>query len=233
MNARLLIAEDHEAARELIRHALDGQGYELEFAQTGVQALEALQRRSFDAAFLDLALPELTGSDVCRRVKADPERQDVPIILMSGALASRELAEEARRIGADAYLAKPFSLAELRTIARAFTKIHEQDRTIEELRHELDSRRASEDDTVRLDWNLPYHDFMRLARKKYFLHALAQSGGNKSRLARRSGLDRSTLYVHFRNLGMMPTRKKDTGEGAAKASEPEKRESKLLPRHSH
>ncbi|MGH7898143.1 MAG: helix-turn-helix domain-containing protein, partial [Candidatus Binatia bacterium] len=58
-----------------------------------------------------------------------------------------------------------------------------------------------------LDWNLPYHRFMKLARRRYFEHALEIARGNKSKLARDSGLDRSTLYVHLRNLGMLMPRR--------------------------
>lgn len=219
MGKDLLIAEDHEAARELILHALQDEGYTLVFAENGTEALRQLDEKTFTTALLDIALPDVSGTTICQRLKEDPRHSRMPVILMSGALGARELAEQTSSAGADAYLAKPFSLGELRTVIRAFTKIREQAIRIDELREQLRESEAElsaaqeASGSVKLDWSLPYHDFMKHARKKYFLHALALSGGNKSRLARRSGLDRSTLYVHFRNLGMLPTRGKKQEPG--------------------
>lgn len=211
MTPNLLVAEDHEAARELITHALEGEGYNLIFAETGNEASNVIGQKHFDAALLDVSLPGISGVDLCRKIKR--ESPPTPVILMSGALPPSDLAHETEEVGADAFLAKPFSLHELRTVLRAFTRIREQAAEIENLREKLltaetslSSARGAGND-LGLDWGLPYHDFMKLARKSYFVHALILAGGNKSLLARKSGLDRSTLYVHLRNLGMLPTRR--------------------------
>ncbi len=208
MNGTLLVAEDHESARELISYALEGEGYNLIFAENGAEAARVVSQRPFDAALLDVCLPGVPGGDVCRQIKA--RRQATPVILMSGALGAQELAQETDAAGADAFLPKPFSLDELRTILRAFTRVREQAAEIERLRSTL--ARAESELTARstkqnLDWALPYHDFMKLARKSYFEHALEAANGNKSKLSRKCGLDRSTLYVHLRNLGMLPEKK--------------------------
>lgn len=206
MKETVLVAEDHQSARELIADALQGEGYNLVFASTGTEAAQLVRERIPDAALLDVSLPGLKGSDICRQIKA--VSRTTPVILMSGALARHELAEESAAAGADAFLPKPFSLDELRTVLRAFSRLRGQQIEIEQLRAALDQAReaaASATGSARteLDWNLPYHRFMKLARKAYFEHALQTAGGNKSRLARDSGLDRSTLYVHLRNLGML------------------------------
>jgi CheY-like chemotaxis protein len=239
MEPNLLIVEDHEAARDLIFHALDPRRYHLQFAATGSEALEQLERGGpFAAALIDVSLPGVSGLDVCRKIKSDPALEATPVILMSGALGTRELMEETARVGADAFLAKPFSLDELRTVVAAFTQIREQALEIERLRSELAAVEAelsatrSADENVSLDWALPYHEFIRHARKKYFLHALALAGGNKSRLARKSGLDRSTLYVHFRNLGMLPEQKKLVPVKPALPAHPPARSGKPSPRSS-
>jgi DNA-binding NtrC family response regulator len=213
MTANLLVAEDHEAARELISHALENEGYNLVFAETGTQAAPAIQQRRFDAALIDVSLPGITGVELCRQIKSRAGTHTTPVILMSGALGARQLAEESSQVGADAFLSKPFSLDELRTVLKAFTRIREQGEELERLRirlAEVEARLAAAEDNghrVDLDWTLPYHDFMKLARKSYFLHALVVAHGNKSQLARKSGLDRSTLYVHLRNLGMLQSKK--------------------------
>jgi CheY-like chemotaxis protein len=207
MSGTLLVAEDHQSARELISYALEGEGYELVFAETGTQALQALDRQLPDAALLDVSLPGATGLEVCRRIKL--ARPSTPVILMSGVLERGELEKESSAAGADAFLPKPFSLDELRTVLRAFSRVRSQTGEIERLRS-LIAERDLQLSAARpgsagaeLDWGLPYHQFMKLARKAYFEHALTAARGNKSKLARDSGLDRSTLYVHLRNLGML------------------------------
>lgn len=213
MNSTLLVAEDHESARELISYALEEEGYNLLFAETGTEAAGLVTQRPFDAALLDVSLPGVSGQEICRQIKA--RRKATPVILMSGALGAKDLAAQSMAAGADAYLPKPFSLDELRTVLRAFTRIREQAAEIERLRATVARTEAelaakqSPESSLGLDWSIPYHDFTKLARKAYFIHALEAAGGNKSKLARQSGLDRSTLYVHLRNLGMLAPKKKD------------------------
>jgi DNA-binding NtrC family response regulator len=205
MRETLLVAEDHQSARELISSALEDEGYDLVFATTGTEAMNIVGHHPPDAALLDVSLPGATGPEICRQIKA--ASGNTPVILMSGALERRELADESSAAGADAFLPKPFSLDELRTVLRAFARVRSQALELEKLRAQLAdaAKGKSPVPTTKdaLDWSLPYHDFMKLARKAYFEHALALAGGNKSKLARDSGLDRSTLYVHLRNLGML------------------------------
>ena len=214
MSSQLLVAEDHAAARELISHALEGEGYSLTFVETGTEASSVLRQRQFDAALLDVALPGVSGAEICRRIKAQNYMPPTPVILMSGAIGVHELAAESSEVGADAFLSKPFSLEELRTVLRAFTRIREQAIEIERLRRMIaqsgfsPAEPSASEAVHELEWSLPYHDFMKLARKAYFEHALVTARGNKSLLARKSGLDRSTLYVHLRNLGMLVPRPK-------------------------
>lgn len=205
MRETVLVAEDHESARELIADALQGEGYNLVFAATGTEASSLVGSRPPDAALIDVSLPGVKGSEVCRQIKASSP--STPVILMSGALERGELERESLAVGADAFLPKPFSLDQLRTVLRVFAKLRSQEIEIRELRAAVAERQVTKaaDGSARSDlsWELPYHDFMKLARKAYFEHALRIAGGNKSKLARDSGLDRSTLYVHLRNLGML------------------------------
>jgi len=205
MRETLLVAEDHQSARELISSALEGEGYDLVFASTGTEAMNIVGHHPPDAALLDVALPGASGPDICRQIKAASGA--TPVILMSGALERRELANESSEAGADAFLPKPFSLDELRTVLRAFARVRNQALEIDRLKQALAEagigKKTGRSTADELDWSLPYHDFMKLARKAYFEHALELAGGNKSKLARDSGLDRSTLYVHLRNLGML------------------------------
>ena len=203
MKEMVLVAENHEGARDFISRALEGEGYDLVFAETGTKAMEILGNHPPDVALLDVAISGVAGSEICRQLKST--QRSTPVVLLSGALERGELAKQSAAAGADAFLSKPFSVDELRTVLRISARVRSQALEIERLRSAMSNSNhgAGEGAAAELDWSLPYHDFTKLARKAYFEHALRVAGGNKSKLARDSGLDRSTLYVHLRNLGML------------------------------
>ena len=108
----VLIAEDDADIAALVRHALEKQAYTAEIAGTGRQAIAAVAARRPDVLVLDLMLPETSGLDVCRALRARPETAALPIIMLTAR------AEESDRvvgleIGADDYVTKPFSPREL------------------------------------------------------------------------------------------------------------------------
>jgi CheY-like chemotaxis protein len=203
MKETVLVAENHEGARDFISRALEGEGYDLVFVETGTKAMEIVGNHPPDVALLDVSISGVAGWEICRQLKST--QRSMPVVLLSGALERGELAKQSAAAGADAFLPKPFSGDELRTVLRISARVRSQALEIERLRAALSERdrAAGSSAAAELDWSLPYHDFTKLARKAYFEHALRVAGGNKSKLARDSGLDRSTLYVHLRNLGML------------------------------
>jgi len=107
---RILVVDDEEIVREVIRNALERPGIFLVDAADGERAIELLLREPFDLLVVDKNLPGITGLDVIRRAKAtDPT---IATLLIT-AFASRESAEEAMAIGVDDYLIKPFGIADL------------------------------------------------------------------------------------------------------------------------
>ncbi|MBE7381496.1 MAG: response regulator [Leptolyngbya sp. SIO1E4] len=109
----VLVVEDSIPQREMITELLRGSGLDVTAANDGVEALEHIQSgRPPDLVVLDIVMPRMNGYEVCRRLKADPSTQDVPVILCSSK------GEEFDRYwgmkqGADAYIAKPFQPTEL------------------------------------------------------------------------------------------------------------------------
>jgi two-component system response regulator RegX3 len=125
MTERILVVDDEAAIRETVGYALRGEGYEVSDAADGEEALEAARSNGFDVLILDLMLPKLSGVEVCRRLRAE---SDVPILLLTAkdAEVDRVLGLEA---GADDYVTKPFSMAELVSRVRAILRRRQLDRS--------------------------------------------------------------------------------------------------------
>jgi CheY-like chemotaxis protein len=112
----ILIADDEASLRLLVRATFAAADTRVLEAPDGAQALELIQREQPDLVLLDIQMPELTGLDVCKAVRADPSLRSTRIIM----LTARAQTDDVRRgmeAGADAYLGKPFSpLNLLRTV---------------------------------------------------------------------------------------------------------------------
>jgi DNA-binding response OmpR family regulator len=114
----VLVVDDDDTIRLLVRRALEREGLRVDEAPDGRRALEARERHRPDLVILDVSLPDVSGLDVLSRVRAEG---DLPVILMSGR------AEEADRVlglelGADDYVVKPFFPRELAARARSLLR---------------------------------------------------------------------------------------------------------------
>jgi two-component system phosphate regulon response regulator PhoB len=117
-SARLLLAEDDPAMVELLRWTLERQGFEVVHTASGEEALLLAVEGGPDLIILDWMLEELSGIEVCRRLRRDPETANIPIIMLT---ARGEEADRVRGLetGADDYVTKPFSPPELVARLRA------------------------------------------------------------------------------------------------------------------
>src|SRR5471030_544386 len=121
MATRVLVVEDDPDIAELVARYLDKAGFAIERAASGRDALQAIKARPPDLLVLDLMLPHVDGLEVCRLVRANDKTAAIPIIMLTAR------AEESERIvglelGADDYLAKPFSPNELVARVRALLR---------------------------------------------------------------------------------------------------------------
>lgn len=118
MTTRALIIDDDEALAEMLAEYLTAQGLSVTARHRADTGLRALEEETFDAVILDIMLPDLDGFEVCRRIR---ERSSIPVLMLTarGEETDRIVGLE---IGADDYLAKPFSprelLARLRAVLR-------------------------------------------------------------------------------------------------------------------
>jgi len=117
---KILVIDDERAVRESLRRALELEGYEIELAPDGEEALARLGLEPpLDAAILDVLMPGIDGLEVCRRLRANGNRVPVLMLTARAEVDSRVAGLDA---GADDYLPKPFALAELLARLRALLR---------------------------------------------------------------------------------------------------------------
>src|SRR5271166_1603260 len=114
----VLVAEDENALVTLLRYNLEREGYKVIEAQDGEEALLVAAEEKPDLVLLDWMLPQLSGIEVCRRLRGRQETRNVPIIMLT---ARGEETDRIRGLdtGADDYIVKPFSMSELAARIRA------------------------------------------------------------------------------------------------------------------
>jgi two-component system response regulator RegX3 len=124
MNGRILLADDERDIVDPLSYALRREGFEVECVVDGETALEAARSERFDVVVLDVMMPMLSGTDVCRMLRAE---SDVPIMMLTArdSELDRVLGLE---LGADDYVLKPFSTVELISRVRAILRRRELDR---------------------------------------------------------------------------------------------------------
>ncbi len=180
---RILIVEDEHDCAELLRYHLQKDNYQTEIARSGKEAIEAVERQMPDAVLLDIMLPELNGWEVCRILREGPNGKSLPIIMLT-ALSDEKERVDGLSLGADDYLAKPYSMKELLLKLR---KLLDRQETVQELK----IREQQQDTTLR-----------------YIVHELKSSlhviGGFSSHALRR---DDSNKYLQTINTAVAQAEK--------------------------
>jgi two-component system, cell cycle response regulator DivK len=119
MSKRILIVEDQEDLRGVLRTLLAGSGYEVVEAADGQAGVAKAQSERPDLILMDIQLPVLDGYDATRQIKANPDLKATPIIAVSS-FAMKGDEEKARTAGCDHYVTKPYSPMQLLGIIRGF-----------------------------------------------------------------------------------------------------------------
>ncbi|MBA5775884.1 response regulator [Stappia sp. F7233] len=126
--ARILIVDDNEANRDIIRARLSAHGYDLMQAADGEEALAQARGHLPDLILLDVMMPKIDGIEVCRRLKADPDLPFMPIILVTAKADTRDVVA-GLEAGADEYLTKPIDhtalVARVKSVLR-LKALHDQ-----------------------------------------------------------------------------------------------------------
>jgi DNA-binding response OmpR family regulator len=116
---RILVVDDEIDLAQLIKHALErGRDAIVDIVTSGDAALDAVRRAPPDLIILDLNLPVVDGTDVCRRIRSQPSTATLPVIMLTARTAESDRVS-GLDLGADDYITKPFSLRELAARVRA------------------------------------------------------------------------------------------------------------------
>jgi signal transduction histidine kinase/ActR/RegA family two-component response regulator len=127
--SQILYCDDTEEQRYAMRRILEGSGYTVIEASTGREALEKVHPGVL-AVVLDVKLPDISGYEVCRRIKANPATSAIPVLQISASFADPMLRSQGLQGGADAYVAQPVHSAELLALVGALIRSHDSDRTL-------------------------------------------------------------------------------------------------------
>jgi two-component system phosphate regulon response regulator PhoB len=119
--ARILVVEDEQDLRDVLSYNLKQAGHEAVEAETGQEGLARAAAATPDLVLLDLMLPDMSGTDVCRALKSDPATRHVPVIMLTakGSEIDRIVGFE---LGADDYVVKPYSVRELNLRVQAILR---------------------------------------------------------------------------------------------------------------
>jgi two-component system alkaline phosphatase synthesis response regulator PhoP len=105
---KLLIVDDEDGVRALVRMTLDNGVYQIIEASEGLEALDLAKEHLPDLVLLDVMLPDVSGMDVCRKIKDDPDLASTTVVMLTARAQTSDVGD-AEEAGADGYFTKPFS----------------------------------------------------------------------------------------------------------------------------
>lgn len=114
---KIFVCEDDEGIIELVQILMEEKGYHVMSCLTADDVFEVFDEFKPDLAILDLWMPRVSGEEITKYIKSHPTLKETPVIILS---ASREIADISNRVGADAFLAKPFDIDEFETLVEKF-----------------------------------------------------------------------------------------------------------------
>ncbi len=136
-NFKILVVDDDPETLLLTSMILEKAGYEVLEASTGEQSLQVVRTQRPDLILLDVMLPDISGMDVSRQIKADADLRDTFIILLSGVQVSSEYQADGLNVGVEGYITRPVSNKELLARVRAMERIKRAEDALREKEKEL------------------------------------------------------------------------------------------------
>lgn len=187
--AKMVIVEDNEAVRELLTEIF-GFIYDIFIAENGEQGIERVREIQPDIVLSDVVMPGITGSEMCYRLKNDPQTCHIPVVLLTARHAEQYMVE-GLQTGADDYITKPFSVKLL--IARCNNLVEGRRRLQQAFRKEIDS-------SVRTLTTNPLDQELLTRAECVIESRLVDSDFNIHSFAREMGMSRSSLFSKIKGL---------------------------------
>ena len=131
MPSTILIVDDEAGGRYTLESILEEQGYRIEMAESGMEALEKARQLLPDVILLDVMMPGMDGFEVCQRIRKDPILAEIPIIMLT-ALDDRKSFLNGLESGADDYITKPYDRFELRARLLGITRLNRYKKLLDE-----------------------------------------------------------------------------------------------------
>ena len=178
----LLVVDDNEVSRELLRRQLERQGHIVTVAESGKKALDTLREHTFDLVLLDIMMPEMSGYQVLRTLKSGDGYADIPVIVVS-ALDDMDSVVQCLRAGAEDYLLKPFNPVLLK--ARVRTCL--DNKRLKDLSEALELRNLKEDVPLIAESRVMRQVLLTMrsvSRNPVNVHIRGESGTGKEVIAR-------------------------------------------------
>ena len=226
--ANILVVDDEMGIRELLSEILSDEGHVVQTAENAQQAREARAAETPDLVLLDIWMPDTDGVTLLKEWQRDGYLT-MPVIMMSGH-ATIDTAVEATRIGAMNFLEKPIALQKLlQAVQQGLARNQEKSRPtpVSMVHHAIPAINESRTgtlasapiqppaatvnhtntiDTSLLSFDLPLREARDMFERIYFEHHLAQEGGSMTRVAEKTGLERTHLYRKLKQLGVEPVK---------------------------
>jgi len=216
--ASILVVDDEMGIRELLNEILTDEGHSVVSAQNADEARKARENLEPDLVLLDIWMPDVDGVTLLKEW-SNNGRLTIPVVMMSGH-ATIDTAVEATRIGAVNFLEKPIALQKLlKTVEQALQKAPPKELFVVETKTDIKADGSiqvssrieefivEEVEDNQAEFNLSYIDLpLREARdlfeKAYFEYHLNQASGSMTRVAEKTGLERTHLYRKLKALGI-------------------------------
>ncbi|MET3132277.1 DNA-binding NtrC family response regulator [Oxalobacteraceae bacterium GrIS 1.11] len=229
--ANILVVDDEMGIRELLSEILGDEGHAVQLAENAQQAREARAAGAPDLVLLDIWMPDTDGVTLLKEWQRDG-LLTMPVIMMSGH-ATIDTAVEATRIGALNFLEKPIALQKLlKAVQQGLTRAQETVRApvpaprplppplpdesaVSQFGHSAPQLQATaragalaqssgEGHLFTLSFDLPLREARDAFERMYFEHHLGREGGSMTRVAEKTGLERTHLYRKLKQLGVEP-----------------------------
>jgi response regulator RpfG family c-di-GMP phosphodiesterase len=179
----VLIADDEKSIRTLCRAVLESEGMHCDDSPDGAAALEMARQKPYDLVLLDVNMPRMEGSEVCKRLREDPPSPNMKVVMMSGGVNADNMAQ-LLLAGADDFITKPFSVIQLQARVKTALRLKEaQDRTdtlnryLQESNQQLERNLGARDHTL-----IEARNALVLALAKLVEHRLGDDGGHLYRM---------------------------------------------------